>query len=121
MITLFPTKINLCNLFDKLICICYYEYIKDTFSDYIDSLEQSLLKDCKYDLLWDAQAQLYLADKLWQILPDDNKDDMYIQSGTSSGRPWTEIVITEDNHIIPGYNESIFWRIDIHIILIIIR
>lgn len=91
----------------------YYEYIKDTFSDYIDSLEQSLLKDCKYDLLWDAQAQLYLADKLWQILPDDNKDDMYIQSGTSSGRPWTEIVITEDNHIIPGYNESIFWRIDI--------
>lgn len=91
----------------------YYEYIKATFSDYIDSLDKSLLKDCNYDLLWDAQAQFYLADKLWQLLPDDNKDGMYIQFGTSSGRPWTEIVISEDNPIIPGYNESIFWRIDI--------
>ena len=91
----------------------YREYVKDVFADYIDSFSEQLFKEHNYDLLWDAQAQLFLADKLWEVLPENRKQEMYIYNGTSSGRPWTEISISDGNTIIPGYDESLFWRIDI--------
>lgn len=91
----------------------YYNYIKETFTDYISSFKIELFEKKNYEILWDAQAQLYLADRIWETLSEYIKSESYIQHGTSSGRPWTEIVIVENNPIIPKYNETIFWRIDI--------
>ena len=104
----------LSHFLDKHIIIRYYhDYVKERFTDYIESFQLELFDKCNYDLLWDAQAQLFLCDELWKVLPTKWKNDMYIQNDTSSGRPWTEIVVTEENAIIPGYKESVFWRIDI--------
>lgn len=91
----------------------YYDYIKETFVDYIDSFENELFSNNNFDLLWEAQAQLFLADKLWYALPETIKNNCYIQNGTSSGRPWTEIVLIDNEPITSDYQESIFWRIDI--------
>ena len=91
----------------------YLEYIKETYADYIDSFETRLFINKDFDILWDGQAQLFLADKLFETLPDSLKEIMYIYNGTSSGRPWTQICVVEETPIMDGYNESIFWRIDI--------
>lgn len=99
---------------DTHVLITYYrDYVKDEFADYIDSFSEQLFENHNYDLLWDAQTQLFLADKLWEVLPEHRKAEMYIYNGTSSGRPWTEISISDGKTILPGYDESIFWRIDI--------
>ena len=99
---------------DAHILIKYYrDYVNDKFADYIDSFHDQLFNNNNYDLLWDAQAQLFLADKLWEVMPKDRISEMYIYNGTSSGRPWTEISISDGKTIIPGYDESLFWRIDI--------
>lgn len=91
----------------------YLEYITETYADYIDSFDNRLFNNRDFDILWDGQAQFYLADKLFESLPDSLKESMYIYNGTSSGRPWTQICVIEDMPILDGYKESIFWRIDI--------
>lgn len=90
----------------------YYDYIKETFSDYISSFKSRLFENKDFNILCDAQAQLYLADKVWETFSESLKMESYILNGTSSGRPWTEIYIIEDFPIIPQYDETIFWRID---------
>lgn len=91
----------------------YRDYIKDKFADYIESFDSRLFDNREYDLLWDAQVQLFLADRILDVFPKWREQGFYVYNGTSSGRPWTEISISESNPIIPGYDESIFWRIDI--------
>ena len=91
----------------------YRNYIKDTFADYIDSFPPRLFDEKEYDLLEDAQVQLFLADSLLDAIPNWEERGMYNYFGTSAGRPWTEISLVEESPIMLGYDESIFWRIDI--------
>ena len=48
----------------------YRNYIKDTFADYIDSFPTRLFDEKEYDLLEDAQVQLFLADCLLDAIPN---------------------------------------------------
>ena len=88
----------------------YYDYIKYTFEDAINSFHEKIFVKHDYDVLWGADAQKYLCDTIVEKMTEQNVPYLRITNGTSYGRPWTEIAITEKTD---GYWECLFWRVDI--------
>lgn len=97
----------------------YAEYIRYTFVDKIIDLEKRLFEDGDFKALSDAQGQQILFSKLYQNFENLGIEGMQFKTGSSSGRPWTEINICSKDI---SYNvekeektigETIFWRVDI--------
>lgn len=88
----------------------YYDYITYTFVDAINSFHRKLFVEHHYNVLWGADAQKYLCDIIVKKMTEQNVPSLRITNGTSYGRPWTEITITEKPE---GYQERLFWRVDI--------
>lgn len=88
----------------------YYDYINYTFVDAINSFHEKIFMKHDYDVLWGADAQKYLCDTIVENMTEQNVPYLRITNGTSYGRPWTEIAITEKTD---GYWECLFWRVDI--------
>lgn len=89
----------------------YYDYIKETFVDVINSFHDELFINHNYDILWDASAQKYLCDILVEKMREQNVPYLKIKNGTNKGgNPWTQIDIAQKTD---GYCEYLFWRIDI--------
>lgn len=88
----------------------YYDYIAYTFVDTINSFHKKLFVEHHYNVLWGADAQKYLCDIIVKKMTEQNVPSLRITNGTSYGRPWTEITITEKPE---GYWECLFWRVDI--------
>lgn len=88
----------------------YYDYIAYTFVDTINSFHRKLFVEHHYNVLWGADAQKYLCDIIVKKMTEQNVPSLRITNGTSYGRPWTEITITEKPE---GYWECLFWRVDI--------
>ena len=88
----------------------YYDYITYTFVDAINSFYERIFVKHDYDVLWSADAQKYLCDTIVEKMTEQNVPSLRITNGTSYGRPWTEITITEKEN---GYWECLFWRVDI--------
>ncbi len=88
----------------------YLDYIKHTFVDEIYSYKERLFVKHDYDVLWSADAQKYLCDKIVENLNKHEVSYKDISEGSSFGRPWTEINIISTKE---GYDERLFWRVDI--------
>lgn len=88
----------------------YYDYITYTFVDAINSFHEKIFMKHDYDVLWGADAQKYFCDTIVENMTEQNVPYLRITNGTSYGRPWTEIAITEKTD---GYWECLFWRVDI--------
>ena len=88
----------------------YYDYITYTFVDTINSFHEKIFVKHDYDVLWGADAQKYFCDTIVENMTEQNVPFLRITNGTSYGRPWTEIAITEKTD---GYWECLFWRVDI--------
>lgn len=88
----------------------YYEYITYTFVDAINSFHEKIFIKHDYNVLWGADAQKYLCDAIVENMAEQNVPYLEIRNGTSYGRPWTQIDIVKKKD---GYEERLFWRVDI--------
>ncbi len=88
----------------------YYEYIKYSFTDSINSFHQKLFVENDYNVLRSADAQKYLCDIITENMRKQKFNYIEIRNGTSYGRPWTQIDIAIKTD---GYWECLFWRVDI--------
>jgi hypothetical protein len=102
----------------NLIIEQYKSYLHDSYVVLIDRFQHAYISGNIVKELSRSDAQIYLAEKIAESLGEFeldkvnlalDKDLYHIQQGSSSGRPWTEIVFIEEGH----YPEAIFWRIDI--------
>ena len=97
----------------------YFEYLEETFCKHIESFSDELFKKKNYDILGEdhGEAQHYLMSLIYdELKKHQNKYNTLIyQQGTSSGRPWTEIVF-EDKSVFydqdKTISEGLFWRVD---------
>lgn len=97
----------------------YFEYLDETFCKHIESFSDELFKKKNYDILGEnhGEAQHYLMSLIYDKLKaHKDKYTIFIyQQGTSSGRPWTEIVF-EDKSVFydqdKTISEELFWRVD---------
>lgn len=88
----------------------YYEYIRFTFDQEINSFHDRIFMKHDYSVLWSADAQKYLCDVIVENMTKQNVPYLEIRNGTSYGRPWTQIDIARK---VDGYWEGLFWRVDI--------
>jgi hypothetical protein len=88
----------------------YNEYITETFVNKINSYHDEIFMCHNYEILCNPGAQQYLCDIIATKLVAQNVPYLGITNGTSAGRPWTEILLTQKED---GYWECLFWRIDI--------
>ena len=90
----------------------YYNFLNDRFTNYISSFKTKLFQNNDYSILNDGQAQQFLISELYKKL-DNLLDHLEFKTGSSSGRPWTQLYIAKKNKIYGNIDEFIFWRIDI--------
>lgn len=96
----------------------YAEYLKCTFVDKINDLK-TRIKEGDFTAFSDAQGQQIFVSALYQKLADLDINNLVFKTGSSSGRPWTELDICSSNvnYKSEGVNktitETIFWRVDI--------
>jgi hypothetical protein len=99
----------------------YFEYLEETFCKHIESFQEELFNINKknYDILGEnhGEAQHYLMGIVFDELNKHRNlyNTLFYKQGTSSGRPWTEIVF-EDNAFFydskKKVSEALFWRVD---------
>ena len=95
----------------------YCEYIEETFCNHISSFENELFKKENYGVLGEnhGEAQHYLMGIVFNNLAQHKTfyNTLRFQEGTSSGRPWTEVVFEENSvHYNNSISEALFWRVD---------
>ena len=88
----------------------YYDYISHTFVETINSYYEKIFVKHDYDVLRSVDAQKYLCDTIVENMAEQNVPYLEIRTGSSFGRPWTQIDIAENKN---GYWEKLFWRVDI--------
>ncbi len=89
----------------------YYDYIAYTFVDTINSFHRKLFVEHHYNVLWGADAQKYLCDIIVKKMTEQNVPYLEIRKGNNRGGcPWTQIDIANKTE---GYQERLFWRVDI--------
>lgn len=97
----------------------YFEYLEETFCKHIESFQEELFNKKNYDILGEnhGEAQHYLMGIVFDELNKHRGfyNTLLYQQGTSSGRPWTEIVF-EDKAVFydqeKTISEGLFWRVD---------
>lgn len=97
----------------------YFEYLDETFCKHIESFHEELFNKRNYDVLGEnhGEAQHYLMGIVFDKLNKHRNlyNTLHYQQGTSSGRPWTEIVF-EDKAVFydqeKTISEGLFWRVD---------
>lgn len=90
----------------------YMDYINQMFVKYINSFKVSLFENNNINILRDGQPQEYLMDILYENL-ENKLSYLKFKTGSSSGRPWTELDIARKENIYGNIWEFLFWRIDI--------
>jgi len=92
----------------------YLEYIDQTFKSFIDQIPENLFFIHDYSILGEekGQAQQYLIDLIYKEL-DGKVEKLCFLNGSSSGRPWTQLTISEKPNIYGKLSEKVFWRVDI--------
>lgn len=97
----------------------YAEFLESTFINPIKKLRQKLFDKDDFKILKNAQGQEMFISHLYEALDNKNISALKFKTGSSSGRPWTELDIcnkkikyyVENTEKIVG--ETIFWRVDI--------
>ena len=97
----------------------YFEYLDEMFCKHIESFREELFNNKNYGILGEnhGEAQHYLMGIIFDKLNQHRNlyNTLHYQQGTSSGRPWTEIVF-EDNALFydqdKTISEGLFWRVD---------
>ena len=97
----------------------YFEYLEEMFCKHIESFHDELFKNKNYDILGEnhGEAQHYLMSLIYDKLKlhQNSYNTLVYQQGTSSGRPWTEIVFEDKSVFYDQDNtisERLFWRVD---------
>jgi len=90
----------------------YTEYIRHTFLQFIDKLPIELYQYNNQNLLWNSQAQQFVISDIYKEL-DGKVNYLFFKTGSSFGRPWTEIDFCKKDKVFGDSTENIFWRIDI--------
>ena len=90
----------------------YLEYINHTFVDRINNFYDDIFENNRFKALEGGQSQEFLMDVLYASLTTELK---YIKfkTGSSSGRPYTQLDIAKKENIYGTNWEFLFWRIDI--------
>lgn len=89
----------------------YYDYIKNTFEQKVNSFEVEIFNNNNPEILLDSQAQQFLLSHIYKKL-DGELDNIEFHVGSSSGKPWTQIYFGRTDNVYNGNPEIIFWRID---------
>ncbi len=93
----------------------YVTYIKETFVNYINGFHKAIFgknrNEDRYGILENHQAQQYLMDILYKDL-DGKLNHLNFKTGSSSGRPWTQLDIARKEKVYENIEEFLFWRID---------
>lgn len=89
----------------------YIEYINHSFVNFINNINEILFNQNQFYILDNGQAQQYLIDILYREL-DGKLGKISFKVGSSFGRPWTQLVISEKPNIYGDKTEEVFWRID---------
>ena len=90
----------------------YLDYINHVFVNYINSFKINLIENKNFNILWNGQSQEYLMDILYENL-ENKLSYLKFKTGSSSGRPWTELDIARKENVYGNNFEFLFWRIDI--------
>jgi len=90
----------------------YFEYITHTFLNFIDNLPIELYQNNNQNLLWHSQSQQFVISDIYKKL-EGKSNYLFFKTGSSFGRPWTEIDFCKKDKVFGGATEYIFWRIDI--------
>ena len=89
----------------------YYQYIKDEFIDYHNSIYKRMLNN-DASVYGERQAQRIFLSELHERL-HGQLDYLCLKSGTNNGgTPWTHLTIAKANTEYGDKSEYIFWRID---------
>ncbi len=97
----------------------YAEYLRNTFTNKINELKERILKKNDFKALKNAQGQQIFVSLLYEKLTKLGIENLNFKTGSSAGRPWTELDIFESSvaYTEEGENknitETIFWRVDI--------
>jgi len=90
----------------------YLDYINQIFVNHINSFKVKLFQNNNFNILWEGQSQEYLMDILYENL-ENKLSYLKFKTGSSSGRPWTELDIARKENVYGNNWEFLFWRIDI--------
>lgn len=89
----------------------YHQYLNKKFVESINSFDDNLFKNKKFEILEEGQAQEYLRDILFQKLEGTLSRLKIETENNRDGIPYSKIEFALKENLYGGKNEYLYWRI----------
>jgi len=96
----------------NLIADQYREFLEIQFIKVQNEIRNDLIKDNKYQLFENSEAQQYILSTLHENIDQQIPYLYFKHSANSGGTPWTELDIAKRENAYGDKTEYLFWRID---------
>ncbi len=90
----------------------YREFLNVQFIQIQDEIRNNLIKENKYELFENSEAQQYILSTLQEALYHQIPYLYFECSANSGGTPWTQLYIAKRDYAYGDESEYLFWRID---------